>query len=83
MRSWGRPKKNVDPKKFFQMRNSYIGKVTKNCNFTPNSFCARREKLEGGRSAPPRGAKFFFEQGLRLDSNPRFQKGSARVQSKF
>ena len=56
MRSWGRPKKNVDPKNFFQMRNSYIGKVTKNCNFTPNSFCARREKLEGGgRSAPPPG----------------------------
>ena len=37
------------------MRNSYIGKVTKKINFTPNSFCARREKLEGGQICPPPG----------------------------
>ena len=35
------------------MRNLYVGKVTKNCSFTPNSFCARREKLEEGADLPP------------------------------
>ena len=57
MCSWGRPKKNLRSKKFFSDAEFVYRKRKKNCKFTPNSFCARREKLEGGgRYAPPPGA---------------------------
>ena len=33
--------------------NFYLGKVAKDCDFNPNSFCARYEKLKEGADLPP------------------------------
>ena len=48
MRSWGRPKKKCRPKKIFSDAEFVYRKSHKKLLVTPNSFCARREKLEGG-----------------------------------